>query len=59
MNNNTKRGAKIYLISEQEYILLPLHISNKIYYYFNRNNNTNQVIYAKFIEKKKRCKGYG
>ena len=53
MIDNKKRGAKIYFISDHEYILLPLHISNKIQYYFNRNNNKNQLIYANFIKRKK------
>lgn len=60
MRNKKRRGMKkMYYISDNEYILFPLHISNKIQYYFSRKNSRNQLICTNFIEKKKRCKGYG
>lgn len=51
MQDNKKRGSKMYYISDTEYIVFPLHISNKIYYHFNRNYSKNQLINPSLVEK--------
>lgn len=46
MRDNKKRGEKMYYISDSEYILFPLHICNKIYYYFSTDLKINQLGYS-------------
>lgn len=46
MNNNKKRGSKIYFISDHEYILLPLQVHTQTYLYYTTKQNKKQCLYS-------------
>ncbi len=46
MNDNKKRGSKIYFISDHEYILLPLQVHKQTYLYYTMKHNKKQRFYS-------------
>lgn len=46
MNDNKRRGSKMYFISDHEYILFPLSVYTQTYLYYTTKHNRKQCFYS-------------